>query len=86
MNGARSEVRDCSFIMASLMGKRHGTLPNSPLPHLGALDEPERFPNLSVVGVAPLAMEHGSVLEVRVSASFPGSFSARCSGSPHTGL
>ena len=94
MNGGRSEVRDGSFIMASLMGKRHGpptrnaTLPNSPLLHLGALlrvqllfylvrhllDEPERFPNLSVVGVTPLAMEHGPVLEVRVSASFPGSF------------
>ena len=38
------------------------------------LDEPERFPNLSIVGVTPLAMEHGPVLEVCVSASFPGSF------------
>eukprot|EP00439_Symbiodinium_sp_Y106_P005374 s1929_g1.t1 len=65
---------------------RNATLPNSPLLHLGALlpvqllfylvrhllDEPGRFPNLSVVGVT--MMEHGPVLEVRVSASFPGSF------------
>ena len=72
MNGGRSEVRDG----------------NSQLLHLGTLlavqllfylvrhllDEPEWFPNLSVVGVTPLAMEHGPVLEVRVSASFPGSF------------
>ena len=70
---------------------RNATLPNSPLLHLGALlpvqllfylvrhllDEPERFPNLSVVGVTLLAMEHGPVLEVRVSASFPGSFLCR---------
>ena len=71
MNGGRSEVRDGSFLFYLV---RH------------LLDEPERFPNLSVVGVTPLAMEHGPVLEVRLSRvlSLPGAGS--CGRSPHTGL
>ena len=71
MNGSRSEVRDGSFVMASLMGKRHArplAMPRFPTAHFNTLapvrrllDQPEWFPNLSIVGVTPLAMEHGPV-------------------------